>query len=149
MQTNLLVLSEAITMLSMMLELFYLYLIVSLHPCLSSLAFLTGTLNLFTSLFSLDWLSSIGASALPGALSLSHCYSAWVQQPSKYTQQGSHSQLDGHHSQHQPVSLISNNSKQQNGPPYCQFISNIVQTILEWLFFVVSASSVSLQNVDW
>lgn len=87
------------------------YLIVSLHPSVS-LLFLhslcthwnTPSLYFSLSLLPSDWLSSIGASALPGTLSLSHRDSARVQQPSKYTQQGSHSQLDGHHSQHQPVS---------------------------------------------
>lgn len=45
-----------------------------------------------------DWLGSIGAPAVPGAVSLPHRYSARIQQPAKYTQQSSHSQLDGHHS---------------------------------------------------
>lgn len=53
---------------------------------------------------SVGWHSCIGAAAVPGSISLPHCNSAWIQQPSKYTQQSSHSQLDGHNSQHQPVS---------------------------------------------
>lgn len=78
-----------------------------------------------TSLSFSDWLCSTGASALPGALSLSYRYSTWVQQPSKHTQQGSHSQLDGHHSQHQPVSSICDNCNR------AVHHNEVVQTV-EW-----------------